>query len=234
MLDYLAELRGGVDRGRPRRARRALRRRPATARSASSRPATARSSASSRRSCTSPSCSSSTSRSPGSTRWCSRASTRCSAEVSAQGRTVFLSSHTLSEVERVAHRVAILREGRLVVVDSLENLRAVAVQRLEIEFADPPPPADDVPGATGRARGDAATGDAHRRLRGLGRRGGQGRCRARGAVRSAARDDDLEEIFLRYYRDARRRMSAAGVHDGAAAAPRRDRLGGVRPGGCRS
>ncbi len=47
---------------------------------------------------------------------------------------MFLSSHTLSEVERVTHRVAVLREGRLVVVDSLDNLRAVAVQRLEIEF----------------------------------------------------------------------------------------------------
>ena len=45
------------------------------------------------------------------------------AEVAPEGRTVFLSSHTLSEVERVAHRVAILRRGRLVVVDSLENLR---------------------------------------------------------------------------------------------------------------
>src|SRR3984957_5611257 len=58
-------------------------------------------------------------------------------EVSAQGHTVFLSSHTLSEVERVTHRLAILREGRLVIVDSLENLRKVAVQRLEIEFAAP-------------------------------------------------------------------------------------------------
>lgn len=58
-------------------------------------------------------------------------------EVSAQGRTVFLSSHALSEVERVTQRLAILRQGRLVVVDSLENLRKVAVQRLEIEFAEP-------------------------------------------------------------------------------------------------
>ena len=56
-------------------------------------------------------------------------------EVVAAGRTVFLSSHTLSEVERVADRVAILRRGRLVAVDSLEDLRAVAVERLEIEFA---------------------------------------------------------------------------------------------------
>ncbi len=61
-------------------------------------------------------------------------------EVSAQGRTVFLSSHTLSEVERVTHRLAILRQGRLVVVDSLENLRQVAVQRLEIEFSGPVDP----------------------------------------------------------------------------------------------
>src|SRR3974390_3093795 len=37
------------------------------------------------------------------------------AEVSAEGRTVFLSSHTLSEVERVTHRLAILRQGRVVV-----------------------------------------------------------------------------------------------------------------------
>ena len=42
-------------------------------------------------------------------------------EVVAQRRTVFLSSHTLSEVERVAHRVAILRRGRLAVVDSLDS-----------------------------------------------------------------------------------------------------------------
>ena len=53
---------------------------------------------------------------------------------------MFLSSHTLSEVERVTHRLAILRQGRLVVVDSLENLRKVAVQRLEIEFGEPVAP----------------------------------------------------------------------------------------------
>ena len=54
-----------------------------------------------------------------------------------------LSSHTLSEVERVAHRVAIIRRGRLVVVDSLENLRAVAAHKLEIEFVGAAPSADD-------------------------------------------------------------------------------------------
>ena len=65
-------------------------------------------------------------------------------EVAAQGRTVFLSSHTLSEVERVADRVAMLRRGRLVLVDSLAGLREVAVQRLEIEFGGDAPRAEEI------------------------------------------------------------------------------------------
>jgi ABC-2 type transport system ATP-binding protein len=64
-------------------------------------------------------------------------------EVAVEGRTVFLSSHTLSEVERVAHRVAILRNGRLVVVDSLENLREIAIRHLEIEFGGEPPDVEE-------------------------------------------------------------------------------------------
>ena len=79
-------------------------------------------------------------------------------EVAASGRTVFLSSHTLSEVERVAHRVAILRRGRLVVVDSLENLRSIAIRKLEIEFGGTPPPVEvlhELP-ASRRSRSKAA------------------------------------------------------------------------------
>ncbi|GGR39517.1 ABC transporter ATP-binding protein [Deinococcus ruber] len=59
-------------------------------------------------------------------------------ETSAQGRTVFLSSHVLREVERVADRVAILRQGRLVRVDALNVLKASLPQHLEIRFAAPP------------------------------------------------------------------------------------------------
>ena len=51
-----------------------------------------------------------------------------------EGRTVFLSSHVLAEVEAVADSVGILREGRLVIVESVENLRAKALRRLEITF----------------------------------------------------------------------------------------------------
>ena len=43
------------------------------------------------------------------------------AEVSDEGRTVFLSSHTLSEVQRVADRVGIIRNGRLITVESVAD-----------------------------------------------------------------------------------------------------------------
>ncbi len=122
------------------------------------------------------------------------------AEVAAEGRTVFLSSHTLSEVERVAQRVAILRRGRLAVVDSLENLRAIAVQRLEVEFAGDPPRAEafrELPGVR-EARLDgshlsiAFEGSADPIVKALSAHEVR-------AIRS--HEDDLEEIFLRFYRD---------------------------------
>ena len=107
-------------------------------------------------------------------------------EVTAEGRTVFLSSHTLSEVERVTQRLAILRRGRLVVVDSLENLRKVAVQRLEIEFADTVD-ADEFRALPGVTEVQAGGRTAHDRLRRLRRSRRQGRRRPRGARDPPAR-----------------------------------------------
>lgn len=118
-------------------------------------------------------------------------------EASARGRTVFLSSHTLSEVERVTHRVAILRRGRLAVVDSIEHLRRFAVQRLEIEFAAPVAAStfhqiagvlevtEDGPRLTVAYEGSADD---------------VVKAAARHDVRALrTHDDDLEAIFLRYY-----------------------------------
>jgi beta-exotoxin I transport system ATP-binding protein len=120
-------------------------------------------------------------------------------DVSAQGRTVFLSSHTLAEVERVTHRLAILRRGRLAVVDSLENLRKVAVQRLEIEFGEHVDP------AAMRALPGVREVEANGRTLTVGFEGS-----ADAVIKAAAahevrairtREDDLEAIFLRYYRE---------------------------------
>jgi len=55
-------------------------------------------------------------------------------EARAAGRTVFLSSHVLPEIERVCDRVGILREGRLVAVERIADLRARQIRKLEIEF----------------------------------------------------------------------------------------------------
>jgi ABC-2 type transport system ATP-binding protein len=60
-------------------------------------------------------------------------------EAVTSGRTVFLSSHVLSEVQHVADRVGVVREGRLVLVDSMESLRSRALTRVEVTFATPPP-----------------------------------------------------------------------------------------------
>ena len=59
------------------------------------------------------------------------------AEVAAEGRTVFLSSHVLDEVERTCDRVGIIREGRLVTVEDMATLRRRALREVTIRFAQP-------------------------------------------------------------------------------------------------
>ncbi len=58
-------------------------------------------------------------------------------EVRDRGHTVFLSSHILPEVERIADRVGIVRQGRLIEVDSVEAFKAKAHRSVTIQFATP-------------------------------------------------------------------------------------------------
>ena len=62
-------------------------------------------------------------------------------EARGEGRTVFLSSHIISEVERTCDRVAIIRDGRIIRVDSVEGVRALAAHEVELRFASPVPAA---------------------------------------------------------------------------------------------
>ncbi len=121
-------------------------------------------------------------------------------EVAAEGRTVFLSSHTLSEVQRVADRVGIIRHGRLVAVESVVELRSKAMRRVELEFSTPVDAAvfAAVPGVH-----DVTVAD-HRAVFSF-----DGKMAA--LLKSVAdrydvvdittQEADLEEIFLTYYRD---------------------------------
>ena len=56
-------------------------------------------------------------------------------EVVAEGRTVFMSSHVMSEVQKTSDRVGLIREGALVSVDTVESLRANATRRVEVVLA---------------------------------------------------------------------------------------------------
>jgi ABC-2 type transport system ATP-binding protein len=58
-------------------------------------------------------------------------------ETVAEGRTMFLSSHELDEVQRLVDRVAIIREGRLIVTDTVEHLRRSAPRTVELHFDHP-------------------------------------------------------------------------------------------------
>jgi ABC-2 type transport system ATP-binding protein len=63
-------------------------------------------------------------------------------EAKAEGRTVFLSSHVLSEVERTCDWVAIIREGRLVLTGRIDTLRDLAHHQVELRFAETVPAAE--------------------------------------------------------------------------------------------
>ena len=56
-------------------------------------------------------------------------------EAKSEGRTIFLSSHILSEVEKTCDRVAIIRDGRLAKVDRVEALRDLAHHQVELRFS---------------------------------------------------------------------------------------------------
>lgn len=57
-------------------------------------------------------------------------------EAAADGRTVLLSSHVLPEVQRACGRVAIVREGRLVTVESVAALREARARKIRLTFGD--------------------------------------------------------------------------------------------------
>ena len=72
----------------------------------------------------------------------------CIHEARDRGQTVFLSSHILSEVEALCDRVGILRDGRLVEMGTLAELRHLSALTVEATFDGPVPDLAAVPGVT--------------------------------------------------------------------------------------
>jgi ABC-2 type transport system ATP-binding protein len=67
------------------------------------------------------------------------------ADLRRRERTVFMSSHVLPEVQRVCDRIGLLRDGELVVLATVAELRGVAGRRVRISFADAAVPPPDWP-----------------------------------------------------------------------------------------
>jgi ABC-2 type transport system ATP-binding protein len=127
----------------------------------------------------------------------------------ADGATVFLSSHILSEVEKTCDRVAIIREGRWSGSDTVDGLRDLAHHEVELRFAGDVP-ADafaGLPGVSRRHRStDHVAADAGRRVDHPGRPGR----RRYELLDFVSREPSLEETFLAQYG---RRPSRWPVHD---------------------
>jgi len=57
-------------------------------------------------------------------------------EVTKQGTTVFMSSHNLSEVDRVCSRVGIIKQGKMVTTESIKNLKEKRLYTITAYFKD--------------------------------------------------------------------------------------------------
>jgi ABC-2 type transport system ATP-binding protein len=123
---------------------------------------------------------------------------RSVAEAKERGQTVFLSSHILSEVEALCDRVAILRDGRLVELGSLHDMRHLSSLLVEVTFADAAPDLSRVPGVRsartgGRVARLEVAGPIDPLLKVL---------EGHEVTQLLSREPSLEELFLSLYGDA--------------------------------
>jgi ABC-2 type transport system ATP-binding protein len=121
-------------------------------------------------------------------------------EVITNGSTVFLSSHTLSEVQRVADRVGIIRHGKLIALEAVASLRSKGIRSVELFFDGPVDATifEPLPGVH-----DVAVQNHHVILS----FSGQMETLLKTVTERytlldiSTQEADLEEIFLTYYRD---------------------------------
>ena len=132
------------------------------------------------------------------------------AEVRAEGRTIFLSSHILPEVEQTCDRVAVIREGRLVTIDHVSALKDIHQHDVEISFAGPSSVewfknvagvAKVAQGADERTLQLVVQGDLAEIIQIAGQHG---------ATNIATHEPSLEEAFLRFYEPQQESSALAG------------------------
>lgn len=114
-----------------------------------------------------------------------------------KGMTVFYSSHTLSDVQMLCRRVAIIREGMIIKVEEIETLRKRQLKKIYIEFNDQNdnplmnlPGIEDTPLVSGRTVKFLFSGDINRLLSTLSNKN---------ITDMTIEEPSLEEIFMHYY-----------------------------------
>ena len=115
-------------------------------------------------------------------------------ERNAQGAAIFLSSHLLSEVQRHCRHAAVIREGEILVVDSMEHLGKTRAKRVTLRGVDAPPALEGIRDV--KKGGDAVnflySGSPEVLLNALA---------ALPLTDVTITEPDLEEIFMHYYRE---------------------------------
>ena len=120
-------------------------------------------------------------------------------EVRDDGRTIFLSSHILTEVERTCTRVGIIREGRLVRVGGVAELKAIKRYEVTITFAQAVP-VEAFKALEGVEQVEALADGQTLRLTVSGELDAVVKAAAQHAVVTlTSHEPSLEDIFLRYY-----------------------------------
>ena len=118
-------------------------------------------------------------------------------ETRAEGRTVFFSSHVLPEVERVADRVGIIRDGALVAVEPTRELTNKAFRHVTLTFDAPvdPAPFSSLSGVEGlKAEGNSLSFTLHEAPDAMVKLAAEHRL-----VGMEYERPSLEEVFLTYY-----------------------------------
>jgi ABC-2 type transport system ATP-binding protein len=127
----------------------------------------------------------------------------------ARGKTIFMSSHIMSDVEKVCQRVAVIRQGEIVTIEEVEKLRQKAGQRVTVEFGDTVS-ADDLarmPGVSNITRNNSAyhfnvSGSMDALIKALSRHE---------VLRLQAEEAPLEEVFLKFYENPQAETTTPGT-----------------------
>ena len=126
----------------------------------------------------------------------------------ARGKTIFMSSHIMSDVEKVCQRVAVIRQGEIVTIEEVEKLRQKAGQRVTVEFGDAVS-ADEVASMPGvsmvtshnHAYHFNVSGSMDALIKALSQHE---------VLRLEAEEAPLEEVFLKFYENPQAETSVPG------------------------